>query len=186
MYRLNDDLQITDSCTIRSTYFERPMSYIHPYEDFILNGKSTIYLYHSDIYFDMQNPTETVLRDTLYRFEKNHLIPELKLKFKNNGIDGGGNKFIHLFNIYRSSRYVFALYNNGITNNMYYFCYDTKTGQGYNMQDGYTVDMHHIETPVKIRPLNLNAEMFYFRHTNMDPDDIEEPNPTIYIGKLKK
>jgi len=54
------------------------------------------------------------------------------------------------------------------------------------MQDGYTDDIHHIEKRVSIRPLNSNAELFYYRHTHMNPDDLDEPNPTLYIGKLKK
>jgi len=186
LYRLNDELHITDSCTIRDNYFEKPGVFTHPWEDFILGGNSTAYLYHSDIYSDQQQPAVTVLRDTLYRFEKNRLVPELKLKFKNNGIDGGGNKFIHLFNIYRSSRYVFAVYVNTLNNNYYCFCYDTKTGKGYNMQDGYTDETHLIDNRISIRPLNSDTEYFYYWHTHMKPDDMEEPNPTLYIGKLKK
>jgi len=27
---------------------------------------------------------------------------------------------------------------------------------------------------------------FYYWHTHMDADSLEEPNPTLYIGKLKK
>ena len=186
IYCLNDELQITDSCTLRDNYFENPGFYMHPYEDFLLNGNSTVYLYYSDIYFNMQNPVEMVLRDTLYRFKENHLVPELKLKFKNDGMDGNGNKFIQLFNIYRSSRYIFALYGNSLENNYYCFCYDTKTGKGYNMKDGYSDDTNQIEERVNIRPFNLNPEMFYYLHTHMKPDKLEEPNPTLYLGKLKK
>ena len=186
VYRLNDELQIKDSCTIRKTYFERTGLYIHPHEDFILYRNPTVSLYFSDLYHNMQNPAETVLRDTLYRLEKNNLIPALKLKFKNNGIDGSGNKFIQLFNMYRSTRYVFAVYRNDLNNNFYRFCYDTKTGKGYNMQDGYTDDINNIEKRKSIRPLNTDAEIFYYWHTHMNPNDLEEPNPTLYIGKLKK
>ena len=186
VYRLNDDLQIIDSCTIQNTYFERPMSSIHPYENFILDGNGTIYIYYSDIYFNMQTPKEVVLRDTLYYLKNNHLIPGLKLKFNNDGIDGGGNKFIHLFNIYRSTRYIFAFYQNENKQMFYYYCYDTETNKGYNMQDGYIDDIHQIEKRVRIYPLNTNTEMFYYWHTHMNPNDLEEPNPTLYIGKLKK
>ena len=70
--------------------------------------------------------------------------------------------------------------------NEYYFCYDTKTGKGYNMLDGYSDDINRIEKPIAIRPLSTDSEMFYYLHTNMKPDDREEPNPTLYIGKLKK
>ena len=186
LYRLNDDLQIMDSCTIRNSYFERPIMYTHFYEDFLLYCNTMAYLYFSEIYFNMCNPAETVLRDTLYRIEDNKLIPELKMKFKNNGIDMYGNKFIHLFNMYRSSRYVFAIYHNENNKNDYRFCYDTKTGKGYNMQDGFIDDIKKIEKRVDIRPFNTNSDMFYYWHTHIKPDDREEPNPTLYIGKLKK
>ena len=189
VYRMNDELQITDSCTIRNTYFERPFRTIHPYEYYILPGNSSVFLYHPDIYPNESNPAETVLRDTLYRFENNQLVPELKLKFKNNGIGGYGNKIIQLFTMYRSSRYVFAVYGNDVDNIFNYnyrFCFDTKTGKGYNIQDGYTDYFNNIEKRVSIRPLSTNPDMFCYWHTHMNPDDLEEPNPTIYIGTLKK
>ncbi|MDR1881370.1 MAG: hypothetical protein LBR26_01120 [Prevotella sp.] len=31
-----------------------------------------------------------------------------------------------------------------------------------------------------------DADKFYFFHTHMDTDALEEPNPTLYIGTLKK
>ncbi|MDR3339647.1 MAG: hypothetical protein LBT25_06080, partial [Candidatus Symbiothrix sp.] len=125
---------------------------------------------------------EKVLRDTLYRLEHNRLIPELKLKLKN---DETG-KFIHLYNIYRSARYIFASYRNNDLKHEFYFCYDTKSGKGYNLQDKYTDDIHQIADPIYIHPFNLDTEMFYYLHTRTKPDDLEEPNPTLYIAKLKK
>ncbi|GHT59008.1 hypothetical protein AGMMS50239_04690 [Bacteroidia bacterium] len=183
LYQLSNDLQFVDSCTIRDLNFERFNGTLHHYENFILKGNKSVYLYYGD-FFIRNNSVEKVLRDTLYRFENNRLIPELKLKFKN---DESG-KFINLYNIYRSSRYIFAVYGNA--NNpgkIYSFCYDTKTGKGYNMQDDkYMDDINQIEDPVRICPFNLDTEMFYYLHTHMKPDDLEEPNPTLYIGKLKK
>jgi len=139
-------------------------------------------------------PQIKVLRDTLYRLEDNRLVPELKLKFRNDGFDRAGDKIIDLYNIYRSSRYVFAMYefnpNNKERNTerptRYYFCYDTKTGKGFNIKDGYTDDINGIDKPVSIRPLHTDSEIFYYWHTHMKPDDREEPNPTLYIIKLKK
>jgi hypothetical protein len=54
------------------------------------------------------------------------------------------------------------------------------------MLDGYTDDINPIGDPVHIRPFSVDTERFYYWHTNMKPGDIEEPNPTLYIGKLKK
>ena len=199
VYRLNDELQIIDSCTIRKIYEIQHFSSSRS-EDFILISDSTVYLYYpyNSIItpelraYGIQNPAKAALRDTLYRFENNCLIPELKLKFNKNGMDGEGNMFINLLNVRRSSRYIFAeYYNHSLDYDYYYpyfcFCYDTKTGKGYNMRDGYIDDIHQIEERIrKIRPFNTNSELFYYWHTNMKPDDLEEPNPTLYIGKLKK
>ncbi|GHT29708.1 hypothetical protein FACS189432_08920 [Bacteroidia bacterium] len=183
LYRLNDNFQLIDSCTVRDLYFEGSSSIYSSHSDLLLKGNKSIYLYYGDSFY-RDNLAEKVLRDTLYRFENNRLIPELKLKFKN---DETG-KFINPNNIYRSSRYVFAGYGNDNNKGIpYRFCYDTKTGKGYNMQgNGYIDDINQIENPVYIRPFNLDTEMFYYLHTNMKPDDLEEPNPTLYIGKLKQ
>jgi hypothetical protein len=190
LYQLNADLQVVDSCRVKDIYFDGSSGgymTLHHAENFILKGTKSIYLYFGD-FFVRDQGVEKVLRDTLYRFENNHLIPELKFKFKNDGV----NKFISIDNIYRSSRYIFAKYANYYTSqkyqyeHYYFFCHDTKTGKGYNMLEGYTDDIHLIEERKWIYPLSTNTEMFYYWHTHMDPDDFEEPNPTLYIGKLKK
>jgi hypothetical protein len=164
------------------------------FSDFIVKNGTSIYVYPNEVYSKWDAPNVKVLRDTLYRLEHNQLIPELKLKFRNDGFDGYGDKIIDLYNLYRSSRYIFAYYqynpNNRERNTerakRYHFCYDTKTGQGYNMQDGYKDDIHGIEERVFIHPLSTDSEYFYYWYTHMNPNDLEEPNPTLYIGKLKK
>ena len=183
MYKLNNDLQITDSLPIRDTYFKMEVFNTSTLAGIILLRRDTFMsLYLADI---NKYPLVNVLRDTLYHVENNLLIPDVKLNFKNNGISNG-EKFIELYNMYRSSRYVFALYANIQNENFYYFCFDTKTGTGYNMQDGYKDDIHQIGDRQTIRPLSSDTEMFYYLHTHMKPGDLEEPNPTLYIGKLKK
>ena len=187
VYRLNNDFNVIDSFSFRKTYLDEKYGSLMSARDYILNVNSTVYLYFTEL-TELSNNEEAqklVLQDTLCRLEKNQLVPELKLIFKNDGIRGGILS-IHLFNIYRSTRYVFAIYINRLDKKCYCFCYDTKTGKGYNMQDGYTDDFNQIETRVLIRPSKLDTEMFYYLHTNMKPDDLEEPNPTLYIGRLKK
>ena len=194
IYHLNDEFQIIDSCTIMKIY-ERFGFSTSGTEEYILWADSTVYFYYpyfypSPAYFPNHLPplSKAILRDTMYRFENNQLVPELKLKLKNDGMDGSGNLFIDLQSVFRSSRYIFAKYMNYTKRDhpLYYFCYDTKTKKGSNMQDGYTDDVNGIDKPVRFLPLNSNPEMFYYWHTNMKPDDFEEPNPTLYIGKLKK
>ena len=185
LYRLNDDLRIVDSCKIMNLYLgdSYPSAVLQFNSDFILKGIKSVFIYYGDFTWRLgNNIIEKNFSDTLYRFENNNIIPELKLKFKDNGV----SRFINIFNIYRSSRYIFSVYCNDNKRGLIFFCYDTKTGKGYNMKDGFTDDINQIEEPVIIRPFNLDTEMFYYLHTNMKPDDIEEPNPTLYIGRLKK
>ena len=189
VYRLNENFQVIDNFTMHTTYLGDFTTFATLYFniDFILKNKSAVYLYNSSNFLLLgPNPSKNILQDTLYCFEKNKIVPELKLKFKNDGIDGGGNRLIYLYNIYRSSRYIFSNYKNNQNKNDYFFCYDTKTGKGYNMQDGFMDDINGIDKPVVIRPFNLDTETFYYLHTHINPGDLEEPNPTLYIGRLKK
>jgi len=183
IYRMNDDLQTVDSCTIRDLNI-KDNNGISAFgtKDYLLKGNKSLFLYYGDVFL-RANKAAKVLRDTLYRVENSRLIPELKFQFGNDEV----GKFIHLTSIYRSSRYVFGGYLNFVeTMKEYLFCYDTKTGKGYNVQSGYTDDINQIEGKVYIRPSKLDTETFYYLHTNMKPEDKEEPNPTLYIGKLKK
>ena len=194
MYRMDDNLQVTDSIVCWENYFERSVTYLSYFPDFIVNNGASMYIYPKELYPKWNAPNVKVLRDTLYRLADNRLIPELKLKFRDDGFDRHGDKVIDLHNLYRSSRYIFADYyynpNNRERNTeqakRYYFCYDTKTGEGYNMLNGYTDDINGIEERVSIRPLTTDSEYFYYWHTHMSPNDLEEPNPTLYIGKLKR
>jgi len=191
IYNLNDDFQVTDSCFIKlisgSTGFSGGTV-----DNYILSADSVVYIYYPNA-TSQQIPSKTFLRDTLYRYKHNQLVPDLKLKFKRDGVDSEGNLFIYLINLYRSSRYVFADYYDyslELEDDYWYvsfnFCYDTKTGERYKMgRDRYRDDIHDID-PVIIYPFHTNPEMFYYLHTHMKPDDLEEPNPTLYIGKLKK
>ena len=181
LFWLSDSFQVIDSCTIMDLFLgDLTNGQSHRYSDFILKGSKTTYLYYGDFY-NRYNFEERFLCDTLYRVENSQLIPELKLKFKNDGV----SKFIEICNIYRSSRYIFAVYYNYIRKDFFIFCYDIKTGKGYNIQDGFSDDINQI-FPARIRPFKLDTEMFYYLHTNMNPNDLEEPNPTLYIGRLKK
>ena len=182
IYSFNDELQITDSCTIRKDYFNSDIySIFYNYKDLILRGNSMIYLYFPFLYSNEQEPVEPSIPDTLYCYTNNRLSPELSIKFNKNDL---GN--IVLYNIYRSSRYVFLRYNNNKNGKIFYYCHDIKTNVGYNIQDGYIDDINHTEKPVKIRPFNSDTEFFYYLHTKIKPGELEEPNPTLYIGRLKK
>ena len=202
IYKVNNELQFVDSCFVRDEYWAFYRQYGSNY--YLTCNNSAVYLYYQDLFSlavnfipalsEHKKSTKRVLLDTLYRFEGNQLIPELKLKIKRNGKDYDGSKNIQLSNIYRSSRYIFVMYSIYIEDKntpRFIYCYDTKTGISYN-SNKYKDEFNNIEEELKvqphrpIRPICNDTEFFYYIHTHMDPEDLEEPNPTLYIGKLKK
>ena len=202
LYKINNEMQFIDSCFVRDDYLEIIPSKGMLY-DYATYSNTAVYLYYPEIssFIINNNPdlynrlgtVERVLRDTLYRFENNRLVPELKLNFKRNGRDYNGDKNVELYNIHRSSRYIFVIYTTVLDrNSRFLFCYDTETGIGYNSLK-YRDEFNNIEEEVRgnslrrpIRPVSNNTELFYYWHTHMKPDDMNEPNPTLYIGRLKK
>ena len=179
LYRMNNDWQITDSVSIWQFQANQNRPFFLDMKDFISNYDKNTYLYYHEF-------TSESMFDTLYYLNGFQLEPHLKLEFnKRLNISDKGLKTIMIINIFRNSRFVFSNYL--IENKTYHcFCYDTKTGKGYNMKDGYTDDINKISDRVNIRLHNSDAGKFYYLYTHMEDTDLEEPNPTLYIGTFKK
>ncbi|GHT59000.1 hypothetical protein AGMMS50239_04660 [Bacteroidia bacterium] len=179
LYKLNNNFQIKDSINIGKAYQDKGSVFFHFCTDFTTTDGDRTYLYYSEL------GPKSLLCDTLYSIKDNRLIPELKLKFKDEKVFiTDFDKHLYIESIYKSSRYIFSTY---VHDRMFYhFCYDTKTKKGYNMKF-YTDDIQRIKKKIFLHPVSADAEKFYYLHTNMDKAaGLEEPNPTLYIGKLKK
>lgn len=176
LYEISNDLQTVDSTVI----------YSHNKDDYFY-GHNTVknYLTYTGetmyFYYPLSFEKDFSYRDTLYQFNDKSLIPHLRLKFS----DESSKPLRMMLQLYRSSRYVFARYFGNRVERVGCFCYDMKTGKGTNMRKGYMDDMYTGEK-VHIYPFDSDANRFYFTHINMDESDDEEPNPTLYIGTLKK
>lgn len=182
LYVTDDNLQLTDSMELKRVINPRMIWSQHWYGDHITQCDDNTFVYEFEF-----NP-EPFLRDTLFQVkDKIHLHPHLRLDFHTSGMDDSGERALYILNIYRSSRYIFAIYGQTVTNNYFWFCHDTHTGKGYSMKDGFTDDIRHLGTTVNIRPFVNDADMFYYLVTDIEEyPEQEEPNPTLYIGKLKK
>ena len=88
--------------------------------------------------------------------------------------------------MYRSSRFIFIEYEIGTADSgtSFFIIYNTQTGISVNSE--YTRYELFGTMKRRFRPIRNNTELFYYFHTHMDSDDWEEPNPTLYIGRLKK
>ena len=179
LFFINDDLLKTDSVLVKNidlSQFE--VGYAPMYDYLTSDGKSTY------LYYNITIP-DHIVSDTLYQISNNYLIPHLNIKFNNRGLNSEGKKDVYICTIYRSFRYVFTIYNHSPRRQFYFFCHDLKTGESYNIKDGFTDDIYTGEKVV-IRPFDNNMNKFYYLHTNIKEDDIDEPNPTLYVGTLKK
>ena len=178
LYTTDDNLTISDSLEI---FKIKSNSYgtVGSKTNYMCNDGENTYLYLGDASL---NP---LVIDTLYQLKNNRLIPFLNLKFNNKGLNIAGEKDIDILSLYKSSRYVFSQYGNNTLNKPYFFYYDIKTGKGYKCTNYFTDDIHTKEN-FRISPLDSNSNMFYYLHTNIDDNAKEEPNPTLYIGTLKK
>lgn len=171
---VNTSLEIIDSLYLK-TYVNPRMLWWHSHQDFITENSGNVYQY----YYEFNS--EPFLRDTLYRLVENECIPSLKVDFGTTGVDVEGERTLALWNIYRSSRYVFSVY--WAAGKYMRFCYDTKDHVGYNMEKGYEDDINHSGI-VDIRPLNTDTECYYYFYT--PENHPEEENPILCIGTLKK
>ena len=195
IYKLNNEMQFIDSCFYREVYYEGIFLRGNHY-NYLTYNNSVAYLYNPEgisflINFtpslnQMFGTIDRVLSDTLYRFENNRLIPEMRLVFKRNGSFYNGDKNIQLWQIYRSSRYVFVEYETGTQDSHFLFCHDMEQGLSYNTIYKHKEVYIRTEFKKRIRPISNNTELFYYLQTDTEPDDLEEPNPTLYIGKLKQ
>ena len=182
LYTINRNLLRTDTLVVRKL----PSIVLrnNPAKDFINYDGINSYLYFPDNVTPDRFATlpYPFVPDTLYQLKNMELIPYLQIK----GLVTAGNRDnVFINNIYKSSRYVFCTYSIFGANLDKQFCYDLKTGKSYDNKDGFLDDIY-TGAKVTIRPFGFDSNMFYYLYTHMNPNDIEEPNPTLYIGKLKK
>jgi hypothetical protein len=174
--RMDDNFNIIDSMTVQSIHIKQHVGADFPQRDYVSIVGDQIYVYHPSLI------PEPVVRDTLYQIKNNMLVPYIKLKFSDDGKKTINSvKTKNILNIWRSERFVFADYQT--RNGDYYFMYDMKSDKSFNMKQGFDDDIYNTGT-VDIRP--LGDDRFYFCYTEFADDQDEEPNPTIYIGKLNK
>ena len=162
-----------DSLIVTRSYPKMSMFSFMTTYDFVSRVADDTY-----VYVPVLDP-ETIVRDTVYRFHDNKLIPALKLKFSNEGeLDDSGVKTIWLSKIWLSENYVFAEYT--YKREKYIFCHDFRTGKGVNAKQGIRDDIFRCGT-IELRP--LGNDMFYYTHQKEGTEG--EKNPDIYIGKFK-
>ena len=122
---------------------------------------------------------EPLVRDTLYVLDKNRLKPYAKLKFS----DENSSHKKNINSILRTSNLLIAEFFRISEKEKQYFCYDFRSKTGKTMTGGFLDDVHDTGL-AEIRLLNNRYFYFWKEAEDLSPSE-EEPNPTLYIGKLK-
>ena len=152
---------------------------------FYLDMISTSELYVADNKVYVYTPVshkETILQDTLYLvssgqlnrgqlFPNNHDFPAYSLPVR------------------LSKRYLLTSYQTNESESAnYFFCYDTKTNQSFNM-NGFRDDFFNTGIVKELLPLNQNNQEFYFCKSGKDvsvsfPERDEDSNPVLFVIRL--
>ena len=188
MWRYSLDWQLIDTLVMKTRIFDR-ITGSFPFNTDIISHDSQNNLY---VYYPVMNrPPNPNLRpqnelryephDTLYMLDDNRLKPYAKLKFSNDKPSQPNKSISYLF---RTSNLLIAKYQNFSEEEDKLFCYDFNNKTGKNMTNGFTDDVYDTGiTDIRL----LNSQYFYYVKAVKDiPAYTEEPNPVLYIGKLKE
>lgn len=175
LFELNRELDITDSILFRNTILKEATGIRYTSKHFLSNNIDGAFLYAPVL------TQENILRDTLYKFEGDSLIPFVKLDFEEPHFDENGNKAVDIYNIIHSSSYIICEYARN--KNKKLFIYSKKESQGYNLEVGV---LDENDLPVVLRPLDLENDIFYYiKEGEFQNTGVEELNPAIGIVELK-
>jgi hypothetical protein len=200
LYRLDNRFNIVDSTLIHEIFLNRQIFSFGGISNYFSILKSGKYCYIP------VTSAEPLLRDTLYKFEGNRIIPVIKLDFSEiltTQKDIYGNidfkeyvekyekriRSMMLTEIYRTNQFVFAKYWYG--EKQFYFCYDLKGNKRYNMQDGFTDDLFGTKGVTELIPINLDKGEFCFVKYGYELEGIidginESSNPVVFFVKTKE
>ncbi|WP_233758434.1 6-bladed beta-propeller [Algoriphagus sp. AGSA1] len=175
LFKLNRMLDITDSILFRNTILKKANGIRYTSKHFLSNTIDDAFLYAPVL------TQENILRDTLYKFEGDSIIPFVKLDFEEPHFDENGEKAVDIYNIMYSSSYIICEYARNKDKKL--FIYSKKESKGYNLEVGI---LDEDDQPVVLRPLDLENDVFYYiKEGEFQNMGVEELNPTIGIVELK-
>lgn len=162
-----------DSLIVSRSYPKTSMFAFPTIYDFISQVDGNTY-----VYVPVLDP-ETFVRDTVYQFHNNQLVPALKLKFSCEGeLDDAGVKTIWLSKVWLAGDYLFAEYTYKKVKYLYNYNFNTEVG--VNTKQGIYDDIFNSGI-IELRPLGNG--MFYYTHRKEGTE--WEKNPDIFIGTFK-
>lgn len=176
MYILNDNFQCLDTIPIRKIVRKDRQASMLGYGKFLSTDGSESFIYAPVA------TNESILRDTVFRVDKNGIVPYAKLGFGEPHLDRRGMKRYWIANIFLTANYVGShYYKDG--DKIHFFLYDRKTSNTYNFREGPLDDEGDA---VVLNLLDGSSDKFYYvKSIGFKDSSSEEQNPLIGIVKLK-
>lgn len=180
-YSLEDGI-IKDSLLIKSIKLEKETYTYSPKMQYLSELRDKLYLY-CPVLVD-----EPVVRDTLYIFQNNSLVPVVKLDFSDYKITGDAKKNVYITNIFRTKGFLFAEYFYRQKNKT--FMYDFAADKKYTLNAGINDNIYGTGA-VSLVPLNLTSGQVYFAKNGYELEGKidgvnENSNPVVFFVKLKE
>lgn len=174
LFKINPNLSILDSFPIFKIKLDHELGATFPYKNYISIVNSDKFIYVPSLI------NEKIIRDTVFNFQNDTLIPWFKLNFTEPHFDNKGNKLIFIKNIVTSKGFILCEYDyDGET---YQFISQRKKDKSFNLRKGISIG---INEKVIIRPLDVENDIFYFIVApSYNKESFEEQNPVIGIVKL--
>ena len=174
LFKLNKFLEFRDSSVVRSVLVKDDTLRGFTKKIYMSKSGNDTYLYTPVFY------NELFLRDTLYEFKSDTIIPTIKFNFLDVSFSDLGYKNISIKNIFASKSYYICQYSRN--NELMLFVYDKVNNKGYNTKEGFIDKFGEAKN---ISPLDLSNNLFYFPiYSEFTSSDEDELNPTIAIVEL--
>ncbi len=176
LYKLGNTFEISDTIPFRRVILDKIQIGGYWFRYWLSDTGEGIFLF-----MPVLTP-ENTLRDTLYQLSDGMIKPAIKFHFERaQSLNEQGYQTLLLYNVVNSSSYYILEYAQDWEPFM--FLYDKKNKIGYNLSKGLT---DADGDPVFLRPLDLDADLFYYTKKKAFSDlSTEEENPEIGIVKLR-
>ena len=174
LFILDKNLNVKDSLSLLQIEMNQVLFASYPYKNYISKVNNEDFIY-TPVLID-----ESILRDTLFKFEDNILSPFIKLNFEAPILSEKGGKLVLIKNVMLSENYLLCEYTRRGSNMFYIGKRDSDFS--INVAEGFLIEDDEV---VKLRPYDLSKDQFYFIKTyNFSDISDEELNPIIGIVTL--
>lgn len=174
LFFLDKNFKISDSIPLLHIEMDQEAVAAYPYKNYISKVDNESFIYNPVLI------NESIVRDTLFKYEENKLNPFLKLNFAPPLLNEEGSKLILIKNVILSKNYLLCEYNR--EGSRMFYIGNRNNDFSVNVTEGFFIEDEEV---VQLRPFDLSKDQFYFIKTyNFSDISDEELNPIIGIVSL--